>query len=69
MPKYLVIENEIAVNSIIADSVEIASELTGRVCVEVEHEVGQPDIGWTYKNNKFIAPVVPEPETPILLDK
>jgi hypothetical protein len=65
MPKYLVIENEIAVNSIIADSVEIATTLTGRVCVEVEHEIGQPDIGWSYIGNKFVAPSKPEMEIPI----
>lgn len=64
MPKYLVIENEKAVNSIIADSVEIANELTGRVCVKVEHEIGQPDIGWSYINNEFIAPPKPEEEIP-----
>lgn len=64
MPKYLVIENEKAVNSISADSVEIASELTGRLCIEVEHEVGQPDIGWSYTNNQFVAPPKPEEEIP-----
>jgi hypothetical protein len=67
MFKYLVIENEEVVNSIIADSVELASQLTGRVCIKVEHENGEPDIGWSYINGNFIAPSTPELEIPTLL--
>lgn len=69
MPKFLVIENEKAINSIIADSAEIATQLTNRLCIEVEHKTGEPDIGWYYINNQFVAPAAPEPEVPKLLNE
>ena len=58
MSNYLVIENNIVINVIVANSKEIAESVTGLTCVEVPFEPGQPGIGWTYDGAEFTAPVV-----------
>jgi hypothetical protein len=52
MKKFAVIENEIVVNTIIAQSKAIAEELTGNTCVEFTIEPAEP--GGTYAGGKFI---------------
>lgn len=46
-------------NVIVADSKEIAEEVTGLSAVETD---GQPWIGWTLVDGEWIAPPEPEPE-------
>jgi hypothetical protein len=54
MANYAVIENEIVVNAIVADSKKIAEEATGRLCVELpEINFG---IGDTWDGTNFIKP-------------
>jgi hypothetical protein len=60
MATFAVLENNLVNNIIIADSKEIAEEVTNSTCVEytAENPVG---IGWTYDGSVFTAPVVEEP--------
>jgi hypothetical protein len=60
MANYAVIQNNIVVNVIVADTKEIAEEATGLTCVEYTSE-NPAGIGWTYNGENFIAPVVEEP--------
>jgi hypothetical protein len=60
MANYAVIENEKVVNVIVADSLEIAQEVTRTLCIEVSLEPGAPGIGWYYINAKFMQ-TLPEP--------
>lgn len=43
-------ENNIVTNNIVADSKEIAEQLTGQTCIEFF----QPEIGDKYENNRFV---------------
>ena len=47
-----VIENSIVINTVVADSVELAEEITGKTCIEYTVEPAEPS--GTYVNNKFI---------------
>jgi hypothetical protein len=58
MATYAVIENDIVINVIVADTVEIAEEVTGKTCVEY-NDNNLAGIGWAYDGEKFVAP---EPE-------
>jgi hypothetical protein len=53
---YAVIEKNIVVNVIVADTLEIAQEVTGKTCVEY-NEDNPAGIGWKYKDGVFTAPV------------
>jgi len=57
---YAVIENNVVVNIIVADSLEIAEQATGQTCVEYTDE-NSAVIGYTYDGENFIAPVLEEP--------
>ena len=48
-------------NTIIADSIDIAEEVTGKLCIEIQYEPGGPGIGWSYDGINFSAPVVEVP--------
>lgn len=60
MANYAVIEGNVITNVIVADTKEVAEQVTNSTCVEytVENPAG---IGWTYDGEKFIAPVVEQP--------
>ena len=62
MANYAVIENGTVTNAIVADSKEIAEEVTGRLCIELP-EIGF-GIGDTWDGEKFVKPVVEVEETP-----
>lgn len=62
MANYAVVINGVVDNVIIADSKEIAEQVTGLICIEYENIPGAPGIGWTYDGNKFVPPAV---ETPV----
>jgi hypothetical protein len=51
------IKDGIVDNCIVADSLAIAEEITGLVCVEYEEDV-KPHIGYAYADGIFEAPVV-----------
>lgn len=55
MANYAVIQNDKVVNIIIADSKEIAEEVTGLVCIEYTEE-NPAGIGWNWDGNNFINP-------------
>jgi len=57
MAYFTVIDNGVVVNTIIAESKEIAELVTKKTCVEVPFEPGQPGIGWKYDGAEFTAPV------------
>lgn len=59
MADYLVIENNTVVNVIVADSAEIAAEVTGKEVQESTEPT--PWIGWTKQGDTWVAPE-PEPE-------
>jgi hypothetical protein len=53
MAQFVVIENGIVLNTIIADSKAIAEEVTGLTCVEYTTEPAEP--GGTYSDGVFIS--------------
>lgn len=55
MATYAIVENNLVTNVIIADTVEIAEQVTGKTCIEY-NESNPAGIGWTYDGKKFIAP-------------
>lgn len=61
MANYLIIENDTVVNVIVADTAEIAAEVTGK---EVQESTSsEPWIGWTRSGDTWAAPVIDEPVT------
>ena len=62
MANYAVIKDTLVVNVIVAESVEIAEQVTLLTCVDITDTfVG---IGWTYTNNEFQPPVIEEINPP-----
>jgi len=57
MANYAIIENDKVLNVILAESAEIAVEVTGK---EVLETTGEPWIDWTRTNGVWSAPVEPE---------
>lgn len=58
MPKnYAIIENDKVINVIVADTLKIAKEVTGKECVECD---GSFWIDWTRNDKEWIAPPVIE---------
>lgn len=59
MPNFAVIENNIVVNVIVADSAEIANQLTGLTCIE--YDIDKKNVGrfWEYDGENFINPNPP----------
>lgn len=55
MANYAVIENGIVTNTIVADTKEIAEEVTSLTCVEYTEE-NPAGIGWTYNGTTFEQP-------------
>jgi hypothetical protein len=55
MATYAVIENNKVINKIIADTIEIAEEVTGKTCVEY-NETKTVDIDFSYDGTNFIPP-------------
>jgi hypothetical protein len=54
MTIFAVIQDDLVVNNIIAESKEIAETLTGSLCVQIEN-VLVAEIGSSYLNNEFIG--------------
>jgi hypothetical protein len=63
MAKYAVINENVVVNLILADSVEIAEQVTGHTCIECT-DLLNPDIGYLWDGDSFTVP-----ETPIVEDE
>jgi hypothetical protein len=59
MANYLVIEDSKVVNVIVADTAEIAAEVTGKEVLESTSS--EPWLDWTRFGNTWSAPVVEEP--------
>jgi hypothetical protein len=62
---FAVINNGTVENCIVADSLDIAQEVTGKTCVEYTNE-NAPSIGYLYDNGIFTnpnPPVISEEET------
>ena len=55
MANFAVIEEGVVTNVILADTLEVAQEVTGKTCVEYTED-SPAGIGWTYDGTKFIAP-------------
>lgn len=69
MALFAVIEEGIVTNVIIADTKEIAEQVTEKTCVGFENDAFQPSIGWSYDGKKFIQPEPPKiavEETPTI---
>ncbi len=54
MATFAVIDSNIVENIIVADTKEIAEEVTGKECVEYT-DSNPAHIGWTYANDVFTA--------------
>jgi hypothetical protein len=57
---FAVIGNNVVTNIIVADSKEIAEQVTNATCIEYS-EANPAGIGWTYDGTTFTAPIVQEP--------
>lgn len=55
MATYAIVENNLVTNVIIADTLQIAEQVTGKTCIEY-NESNPAGIGWTYDGEKFTAP-------------
>jgi hypothetical protein len=60
MKTYAVIQNNKVINVIVADSKEIAEEVTNFTCIEYTSDSGV-GIGWTYDGTNLVPPVIEEP--------
>ena len=60
MSNYAVIENNAIMNVIVADSKEIAEQVTGKLCIELP-EIGF-GVGNTWDGEKFVKPEIIETE-------
>lgn len=58
MANFAIYQDSTILNVIVADSKEIAEEVTGMNAIETE---GNPWIGWTLADGVWTAPVHPEP--------
>lgn len=61
--KFAVIHNDIVTNLIVADSLEIAQEVTNTTCVEYDDNLLLSP-GWAYDGINFVnlnPPIIPEP--------
>ena len=64
MKRYAVLDsNNIVINLIVANSLEIAEQVTGCVCIFITSEDATCEIGKLYSGGVFIDPPVEE-ETP-----
>jgi hypothetical protein len=54
MANYAVIDNELVINIIVADSKEIAEEASGKLCVECTNQPVY--IGLPYQDENFVFP-------------
>jgi hypothetical protein len=59
MANFAVLDNNLVVNVIVADTLEIAEEVTAKTCTEL---IGSAGIGWTFDGASFVKPLVEEPE-------
>ena len=66
MTNYAIIDNNLVVDVIIADTVEIAETLTGKKAVPFNLENHEAGIGYSYDGEKFSPPIV-EVEVPVPL--
>jgi hypothetical protein len=55
MATFAVINDNIVENIIVADTEEIAEQITNKICIEYTEE-NPANIGWTYTNGAFVAP-------------
>ena len=53
MPNYAIHDGSTILNILVADSVEIAEEITGFNAFETS---GQPSIGWIFVNDEWLPP-------------
>lgn len=60
MANFAVIEEGIVTNILVADSLEIAQDVTGKVCVEYTSE-NPAKMGLGYADGVFEQPVIEEP--------
>jgi hypothetical protein len=56
MALFAVIKDGVVTNVIIADTKEIAEQVTKQICVEFEDTLNAPSIGFTYDGKKFTQP-------------
>jgi len=56
MATFAVIDNNTVTNVIVADTKEIAEQVTSLICVEYTEE-NPAAIGWTYNGSTFEAPI------------
>jgi len=55
MATFAVINSDIVENIIVADTKEIAEQVTGKECIEYT-DSNPANIGWTYADGVFTAP-------------
>ena len=60
MPTFAIINEGVVENCVVADSLEIAEEVSGKTCVEYTLE-NPAAIGFTYADGVFTDPNAPEP--------
>ena len=60
MTNYAVINGNVVENIIVADTKEIAEQITGKECVEYT-DSNPAGIRWTYADGVFTAPIIETP--------
>jgi len=63
MANYAVIENGIVTNTIVADTKEVAEQVTGLTCVEYT-DTNPAGIGYTWDGTNFVSPIAEPIEQP-----
>lgn len=61
MKNFAVIENNVVINVIVADSLDVAEAVTEKQCVEYTTE-NPAAIGWIYDGTAFVMPEQPVAE-------
>jgi hypothetical protein len=64
MTYFAVIEDGAVINTIVAETLDIAQTVIGKTCVEFEPIAGAAGIGWTYDGSVFTPPAVQETNPP-----
>jgi hypothetical protein len=69
MAHFAVIEDGAVINTIVAETLDIAQTVSGKTCVEFEHIAGAVGTGWGYDGTDFIPPTPATVETAFIANE
>jgi len=62
MANFAVMNGNVVVNVIVADTKEIAEQVTNATCIEFDFDINPAGIGYIYDDKKFSLPIVEAPK-------